>query len=62
MKHAGSDALLRSLPLIEHASGERVKRKNLFKQMIEALHLARGRQARHLIRRYRHLLTDDFRN
>ena len=59
MKHAGSVALLRNLSLVERASGERVKRKSLFKQMIEALHLARRRQARYLIRRYRHLLAED---
>jgi hypothetical protein len=36
-----------------------VKRKNLFRRMLAALHRSRRRQARNLIRRYRGLLADD---
>ncbi len=59
MKHAGAFAL-RDVPLIVRASGRRTRRRSIFAGLIEALHLSRRRQARNLIRQYRHLLAEDF--
>ena len=60
MKHAGYIARRISL-LMADAVGRRMKRSSFFRRMIEALHISRRRQARQLIRRYRHLLAEDLR-
>ena len=55
MKHVGPIELHNvSLP---EAFGRPVKRKSFLKRLIIALHYSRRRQARNLIRSYRHLLA-----
>jgi hypothetical protein len=62
MKHAGSIALRSAASLGEETSSVLpVHRKGFFKTILMALHLSRRRQARHLVRRYRHLIAEDFR-
>jgi hypothetical protein len=57
MKHVGPIELHNvSLP---EAFGRPVKRKSFLKRLIIALHYSRRRQARNLIRSYRHLIADD---
>lgn len=58
MKHVGPIEL-QNVSLTPEASGRRVKRQSLFRRLIVALHLSRRRQARNLVRSYRHLLADD---
>ena len=41
---------------IEAASRRRVKRKNIFVRILEALHASRRREARRVLRRYDHLI------
>jgi hypothetical protein len=58
MKHVGPIEL-QNVSLTPEALGRRVKRRSLFRRLIVALHVSRRRQARNLIRSYRHLLADD---
>jgi len=59
MKRAGSIAL-RSASLSDETSARPAKRNGLFELVVMALHRSRRRQARHLVRHYRHLITKDF--
>jgi hypothetical protein len=45
---------------IQPAFGRRTRRKNLFARILEALHVSRRIEARRLLRRYRHLVAEDF--
>ncbi|MGH6752530.1 MAG: hypothetical protein ACREDP_10205, partial [Bradyrhizobium sp.] len=58
MKHVGPIELQNVSPVPE-AFGQPVRRKSRLKRLIIALHFSRRRQARNLIRSYRHLLADD---
>lgn len=58
MKHVGPIEL-HHVSLTPEAFGRPVKRKSLLKRLIVALHYSRRRQARNLVRSYRHLLADD---
>src|SRR5438045_2671385 len=60
MKQAGSIAL-RNTSLDEKTSARPVKRMGVLKRVIRALHHSRRRQAKELVRRYRHLIAEDFR-
>jgi len=56
MKHVGPIEL-HNVSLTPEAFGRPVKRQSFFKRLIIALHLSRRRQARNLVRSYRHLLA-----
>ena len=56
MKHVGQIELQDVSP---EAFGRPAKRKSLLKRVLVAMHLSRRRQARNLVRSYRHLLADD---
>jgi hypothetical protein len=58
MKYAGSIALRNPL-LGEQVPAPAVRRKGLFERLIVTLHISRRRQARQLIRRYRHLMAEE---
>ena len=58
MKHVGPIEL-QDASLTPVAFSRPVKRKSFLKRLIIALHLSRRRQARNLVRSYRHLLADD---
>jgi hypothetical protein len=58
MKHVGP-LELQNVLVTPDAFGRPAKRKSFLKRLIAALHLSRRRQARNLIRSYRHLLADD---
>ena len=58
MKYAGSIALHNPL-LGEHVSAPGIRRKGLFERLIVTLHVSRRRQARQLVRRYRHLIAEE---
>jgi hypothetical protein len=60
MKHAGSIAL-RNVPLRDETSARSAMRSGLLNRIIIALHRSRRREARHLVRHYRHLITKDCR-
>jgi hypothetical protein len=53
---------IRGTPVTTDGSCRPIRRKGLFARMIEALHVSRRIEARHLIGRYRHLIAKDFRN
>lgn len=40
--------------------GRRTRPNNIFARFVEALHLSRRIEARRLLRRYRHLIAEDF--
>jgi hypothetical protein len=48
-----------SISITEDSLGLPIKRKSVFARFLEALHVSRRRQARHLIRRHRHLIAPD---
>jgi hypothetical protein len=58
MKHVGQIEL-QDVSLAPQAFGRPAKRKSLLKRVLVAMHLSRRRQARNLVRSYRHLLADD---
>lgn len=58
MKHVGPIEL-QNVSLTPEAFGRPVKRKSILRRLMVALHYSRRRQARNLIRSYRHLLADD---
>jgi hypothetical protein len=58
MKHVGPIEL-QNVSLTPKAFNAPVKQKSFLKRLIIALHLSRRRQARNLVRSYRHLLADD---
>ena len=59
MKYAGSIAL-RNPSLGEQTSVREIRRKTAFSSaVIVALHVSRRRQARQLVRRYRHLIAEE---
>jgi hypothetical protein len=58
MKHVGPIEL-QDVSRTPEAFARPVKRKSFLKRLIIALHLSRRRQARNLVRSYRHLLADD---
>jgi hypothetical protein len=58
MKYAGSITLRNPL-LGEQVSAREIRRKGLFERMIVALHVSRRRQARQVVRRYRHLIAEE---
>ena len=58
MKHVSSIGL-RDLSLTPEAFSRPAKRRSFFKRVMIALHLARRRQARMIIRNHRHLLAHD---
>ena len=60
MKHAGSIAL-GDVSLDEQAAVREVNRKGFVMRMLVALHRSRRRQARQLVRHYRHLIAEDLR-
>jgi hypothetical protein len=60
MKYAGSIALRNPL-LGEELSAPEIRRKGLFQRLIVTLHVSRRRQARQLVRRYRHLVAEESR-
>jgi hypothetical protein len=51
---------MRNASIIEKISSRRSGRRSLFKHIVEALHASRRLEARHLLRRYRHLIAEDF--
>ena len=53
---------IRGTPVTADGSSRPIRRKGLFARMIEALHVSRQIEARHLIGRYRHLIAEDFRD
>jgi hypothetical protein len=59
MQHAGQLAM-RNASIIEKISRRRRGRRSLFTHILEALHASRRRDARNLLRRYRHLIAEDF--
>jgi hypothetical protein len=61
MKQFGSTGI-RVAPVIADASSRPIRRKGLFARIVEALHGSRRLEARRVIRRYRHLIAEDFRN
>jgi hypothetical protein len=58
MKYAGSITLRNPL-LGEDVSARAIRHKGLFERMIVALHVSRRRQARQIVRRYRHLVAEE---
>jgi hypothetical protein len=58
MKYAGSIALRNPL-LGEQVSAREIRRKGLFERMIVALHVSRRRQAKQIVRHYRHLIAEE---
>ena len=58
LAHSGSLATRGASP-IEHAAGQRTRRKNIFRRVIEALHFSRQLEAARMLRRYRHLIAED---
>ncbi len=59
MKHVGPIEL-QNVSHTPEAFGRPVKRKGIFKRLLIALHISRRRQARQLIRRYRHLIAEEY--
>jgi hypothetical protein len=53
---------IRGTPVTTDGSSRPIRRKGLLGRMIEALHVSRRIEARHLIGRYRHLIAEDFRD
>jgi hypothetical protein len=45
---------------VQPAFGRRTRRNSIFARFVEALHLSRRIEARRLLRRYRHLIAEDF--
>jgi hypothetical protein len=58
MKHVGQIEL-QNISRTPEAFDWPVKRKSIFKRLLIALHVSRRRQARNVMRSYRHLLADD---
>jgi hypothetical protein len=58
MKHVGP-VELQNMSRTPEAFGRPVKRKSIFRRLLIALHVSRRRQARNVMRSYRHLLADD---
>ena len=58
MKHVGPIEL-QNMSHTPEAFDRPVKRKSIFKRLLIALHVSRRRQARSVMRSYRHLLADD---
>jgi hypothetical protein len=58
MKHVGQIEL-QNVSRTPETFGRPAKRKSFFKRLVIALHVSRRRQARNLIRSYRHLLAAD---
>jgi hypothetical protein len=61
MKQFGSTGI-RGAPVIAEASSRPIRRNGFLARVLEALHGSRRLEARRLIRRYRHLIAEDFRN
>ena len=61
MPHAGSIAP-RFAAVIEGAFGWRHRGRGLFTRVVKALHVSRRIEARRALRRYRHLIAEDFQN
>ena len=61
MKQFGSTGI-RGAPVIADASSRPIRRKGFLARIVAALHGSRRLEARRLIRRYRHLIAEDFRN
>jgi len=51
---------IRSISIANDTLSHSIKRKSTFARFIEALHISRRCQARHLIHRYRHLIATEF--
>jgi hypothetical protein len=51
---------VREVSTIETSSSQTTGRKGLIAWLLEALYVSRSREARRVIRRYRHLIADDF--
>jgi hypothetical protein len=51
---------MREASIIEASSGRPSSRKGLIAWLLEALYVSRSREARRVIRRYRHLIAEDF--
>ena len=45
---------------VQPAFSRRTRRNSIFARFVEALHLSRRIEARRLLRRYRHLIAEDF--
>jgi hypothetical protein len=45
---------------VQPGFGRRTRRKSLFARIVEALQVSRRIEARRLLRRYRHLVAEDF--
>ena len=58
MKHVGPIEL-QHMSHTPEAFGRPAKRKSIFKRLLIALHVSRRRQARNVMRSYRHLLAAD---
>ena len=58
MKHVGPIEL-QNMSRTPEAFDRPVKRKSIFKRLLIALHVSRRRQARNVMRSYRHLLAAD---
>ncbi len=45
---------------VQPAFGRRPRRNSIFARIVEALHVSHRIEARRLLRRYRHLISEDF--
>jgi hypothetical protein len=45
---------------VQPAFGRRPRRNSIFARIVAALHVSRRIEARRLLRRYRHLISEDF--
>ncbi len=53
---------MRRVFFIENTTGLRIGRGSLFARIIKVLHVSRRLETRRLLRRYRHLIAEDFQN
>jgi hypothetical protein len=59
MQHAESIAM-RLASFIENASARRIKGRSPLAHIVKALHVSRHLEAKRALRRYHHLITEDF--